>query len=163
DAVRLRERPHDELRRQAEHAAERGVPRARLRRGHVRARVSVGRARGEARRRPARAATTELRRLGPHRRASVLVEEPRRALPSRGPYAAISAGSSTVPSMGPAVRAAAADAKRQLIEIAAQRHHLEERVLDVENGEIVSADSGSWPLTEITGMLDDGQILGKGA
>ena len=61
------------------------------------------------------------------------------------------------------MRAAAADAKRQLIEIAAQRHHLEERVLDVKDGEIVSADGGSWPLTEITGMLEDGQILGKGA
>jgi CO/xanthine dehydrogenase Mo-binding subunit len=82
---------------------------------------------------------------------------------SRGPYAAISAGSSTVPSMGPAVRAAAADAKRQLLEIAAQRFHLEERVLDLKDGRIVSADGGSWALDEITGLLEDGQILGKGA
>ncbi|MFY9577959.1 MAG: xanthine dehydrogenase family protein molybdopterin-binding subunit [Gaiellaceae bacterium] len=82
---------------------------------------------------------------------------------ARGPYAAISAGSSTTPSMGPAVRAAAADAKRQLIEIAAQRYHLEERVLDVKDGNIVSADGGSWPLEEITGLLQDAQILGKGA
>ena len=37
---------------------------------------------------------------------------------ARGPYAAISAGSSTTPSMGPAVRAAAADAKQQIQEIA---------------------------------------------
>ncbi len=36
---------------------------------------------------------------------------------ARGPYAAISAGSSTTPSMGPAVRAAAADAKRQIVEM----------------------------------------------
>jgi len=82
---------------------------------------------------------------------------------ARGPFASISAGSSTVPSMGPAVRSAAADAKRQLIEIAAQRFHLEERVLDVKNGQIVSSDGSSWPLTEITGLLEDGQILGKGA
>jgi xanthine dehydrogenase YagR molybdenum-binding subunit len=82
---------------------------------------------------------------------------------ARGPYAVISGGSSTLPSMGPAVRAAAADAKRQIIEIAAQRFHLEERVLDIRNGQIVSADGGSWPLTEITGLLDDAQILGKGA
>jgi CO/xanthine dehydrogenase Mo-binding subunit len=82
---------------------------------------------------------------------------------ARGPYAAISAGSSTVPSMGPAVRSAAADAKRQLIEIAAQRYHLEERVLDIANGQIVSSDGGSWPLEEITGLLEDGQLLGKGA
>ncbi|HSP72716.1 MAG TPA: xanthine dehydrogenase family protein molybdopterin-binding subunit [Gaiellaceae bacterium] len=82
---------------------------------------------------------------------------------ARGPYAAISAGSSTTPSMGPAVRAAAADAKRQIIEIAAQRHHLEERVLDVEDGRIVSSDGGSWELTDVLGLLEDAQILGKGA
>jgi CO/xanthine dehydrogenase Mo-binding subunit len=82
---------------------------------------------------------------------------------ARGPFASISAGSSTIPSMGPAVRSAAADAKRQLIEIAAQRFHLEERVLDIKDGQIVSADGSSWPLTEITGLLESGQILGKGA
>ena len=82
---------------------------------------------------------------------------------ARGPYASISAGSSTIPSMGPAVRAAAADAKRQLIEIAAQRFQLEQRVLDIRRGQIVSADGGSWPLDEITGLLEDGQILGKGS
>jgi xanthine dehydrogenase YagR molybdenum-binding subunit len=82
---------------------------------------------------------------------------------ARGPFASISAGSSTIPSMGPAVRSAAADAKRQLIEIAAQRFHLEERVLDIKDGQIVSSDGSSWPLTEITGLLEDGQILGKGA
>jgi CO/xanthine dehydrogenase Mo-binding subunit len=82
---------------------------------------------------------------------------------ARGPFASVSAGSSTVPSMGPAVRSAAADVKRQLLEIAAQRHHVEERVLDVKDGQIVSADGGSWPLEEITGLLEDGQILGRGA
>ena len=82
---------------------------------------------------------------------------------ARGPYASISAGSSTIPSMGPAVRSAAADAKRQLLEIAAQRFHLEERVLDIKGGQIVSSDGGSWPLEEITGLLESGQILGKGA
>jgi xanthine dehydrogenase YagR molybdenum-binding subunit len=82
---------------------------------------------------------------------------------ARGPFASISAGSSTVPSMGPAVRSAAADAKQQIIEIAAQRFHLQEDVLDLRDGRIVSADGGSWPLEEITGLLEDGQILGKGA
>jgi CO/xanthine dehydrogenase Mo-binding subunit len=82
---------------------------------------------------------------------------------ARGPFASISAGSSTIPSMGPAVRSAAADAKRQLLEIAAQRFHVEDGVLDVKDGRIVSADGGSWPLEEITGLLEDGQILGKGA
>jgi CO/xanthine dehydrogenase Mo-binding subunit len=82
---------------------------------------------------------------------------------ARGPYASISAGSSTIPSMGPAVRSAAADAKRQLLEIAAQRFDVEERVLDLKGGQIISADGGSWPLEEITGLLEAGQILGKGA
>src|SRR5207237_7001265 len=43
---------------------------------------------------------------------------------ARGPYSVLSGGSSTTPSMGPAVRAAAADVKRQILEIAAQRYHL---------------------------------------
>jgi len=64
---------------------------------------------------------------------------------ARGPYASISAGSSTVPSMGPAVRAAAADAKRQIVEIAEQR------------------GDAAMPLEEVVALLEDGQILGQGA
>jgi CO/xanthine dehydrogenase Mo-binding subunit len=83
---------------------------------------------------------------------------------ARGPFASISAGSSTTPSMGPAVRAAAADAKRQIIEIAAQLHHLEERVLDIKNGNVVSADGNlNSPVEKIVGLLESAQILGKGA
>ena len=83
---------------------------------------------------------------------------------ARGPYATLSAGSSTTPSVGPAVRAAAADVKRQLIEIAAQRHDLEERVLDIKDGKVVSADGNlSQPLEELVGLLENAQILGKGA
>jgi CO/xanthine dehydrogenase Mo-binding subunit len=61
------------------------------------------------------------------------------------------------------VRAAAADAARQVLEIAAQRFDVEQRVLSLSGGQIVSSDGGSWPLEEITGLLGDGQILGKGA
>jgi xanthine dehydrogenase YagR molybdenum-binding subunit len=82
---------------------------------------------------------------------------------ARGPYASISAGSSTIPSMGPAVRSAAADAARQIVELAAQRWHREQRTLSLKGGEIVSADGGSWPLTELLGLLGDAQILGRGA
>jgi CO/xanthine dehydrogenase Mo-binding subunit len=82
---------------------------------------------------------------------------------ARGPYASISAGSSTVPSMGPAVRAAAADAARQLLEIAAQRFDVEQSALSLSGGNIVSAHGGSWPLEEITGLLENAQILGKGS
>jgi xanthine dehydrogenase YagR molybdenum-binding subunit len=62
------------------------------------------------------------------------------------------------------VRAAAADAKRQIVEIAAQRYELEERVLDIRDGMIVSADGNlSVPLEEVVGLLESAQILGKGA
>ncbi|MFL5928204.1 MAG: xanthine dehydrogenase family protein molybdopterin-binding subunit [Gaiellaceae bacterium] len=82
---------------------------------------------------------------------------------ARGPFASISAGSSTTPSMGPAVRAAAADAKRQIIEIAAQLHHLEERVLDIRGGNVVSADGNlNSPVEKVVGLLESAQILGKG-
>jgi CO/xanthine dehydrogenase Mo-binding subunit len=82
---------------------------------------------------------------------------------ARGPYASISAGSSTVPSMGPAVRSAAADAARQILELAAQRFDKEQRVLSLKGGNIVSQDGGSWPLGQICELLGDGQILGTGA
>jgi xanthine dehydrogenase YagR molybdenum-binding subunit len=65
---------------------------------------------------------------------------------ARGPYASISAGSSTTPSMGPAVRAAAADARRQIEEIAEQRG--------------LPADT---PIADVVDVLEDAQILGKGA
>ena len=68
---------------------------------------------------------------------------------ARGPFASISAGSSTTPSMGPAVRAAAADARRQIEEIAGAAHG--EAALDGDRS------------TEIVGLLEDAQILGKGA
>jgi xanthine dehydrogenase YagR molybdenum-binding subunit len=81
----------------------------------------------------------------------------------RAPYGTISWGSSTVPSMGPAVRAAAADAARQIVDVAAQRFHLSERGLSLREGRVVSTDGGSWPLEEVTGLLEEAQILGKGA
>jgi CO/xanthine dehydrogenase Mo-binding subunit len=83
---------------------------------------------------------------------------------ARGPYATLSAGSSTTPSVGPAVRAAAADAKRQILEIAAQRHDLEQRVLDIRDGLVVSEDGNlSEPLESLLGLLESAQILGQGA
>jgi xanthine dehydrogenase YagR molybdenum-binding subunit len=83
---------------------------------------------------------------------------------ARGPYATLSAGSSTTPSVGPAVRAAAADAKRQILEIAAQRHDLEQRVLDIRDGSVVSEDGNlSQPLESLLGLLESAQILGQGA
>jgi xanthine dehydrogenase YagR molybdenum-binding subunit len=65
---------------------------------------------------------------------------------ARGPYASISAGSSTTPSMGPAVRAAAADAREQVEDIAEQRG--------------LPKDT---PVEDVVGLLEEAQILGKGA
>src|SRR5262249_27881304 len=59
---------------------------------------------------------------------------------ARGPYATLSAGSSTTPSVGPAVRAAAADAKQQIVEIAAQRHDVAEDDVTIEDGIIKIGD-----------------------
>jgi CO/xanthine dehydrogenase Mo-binding subunit len=82
---------------------------------------------------------------------------------ARGPYATLSAGSSTTPSVGPAVRAAAADAKRQIIEIAAQRYDVEAGVLDIKDGVVCSADGKvSTPLEQFLEILEDAQILGTG-
>src|SRR5262249_56534438 len=54
--------------------------------------------------------------------------------------------------------------KRQIVEIAAQRYDREERVLDIKDGNVVSADGNLFvPLTEVVGLLEDAQILGKGA
>jgi CO/xanthine dehydrogenase Mo-binding subunit len=82
---------------------------------------------------------------------------------ARGPYSVISGGSSTIPSMGPAVRAAAADARRQLLEIAAQRFEVEEATLSLAGGRIVSSGGESWPLEELTALLKDAQLTGTGS
>jgi CO/xanthine dehydrogenase Mo-binding subunit len=81
----------------------------------------------------------------------------------RGPLSVESAGSSTTPSLGPAVRAAAADAARQLLELAAQRYDVEEHALSLRDGRIVMADGRSWAIEELTELLEMGQILGRGA
>ena len=65
--------------------------------------------------------------------------------------------------MGPAVRAAAGDAARQLLELAAQRFDREQRTLSLRGGRVVCSDGGSWALEDVAGLLGDGQILGKGA
>jgi CO/xanthine dehydrogenase Mo-binding subunit len=61
------------------------------------------------------------------------------------------------------VIAAAANVATQLLEIAAQRFDLQQGSLSLQGGNIVSADGGSWPVEEITGLLESGQIVGKGS
>ena len=82
---------------------------------------------------------------------------------ARGPFASISAGSSTIPSMGPAVRAAAGDAARQILDIAAQRWEREPATLTLRGGMVECSDGSSWPVADLLELLDDAQILGTGA
>ncbi len=81
----------------------------------------------------------------------------------RGPYAVAAAGSSTTPSMGPAVRAAAGDARRQILDIAAQRYEREPDQLTLRAGRVEATGGDSWPIDEVLGLLGDAQILGTGA
>ena len=82
---------------------------------------------------------------------------------ARGPFASISAGSSTIPSMGPAVRAAAGDAARQILDIAAQRWEREPATLTLRGGMVECSDGSSWPVADLLELLEDAQILGTGA
>jgi xanthine dehydrogenase YagR molybdenum-binding subunit len=65
--------------------------------------------------------------------------------------------------MGPAVRAAAADARRQILELAAQRYGGDVGELSLERASIVLPGGDHRPLEEIVGLLGNGQILGTGA
>jgi len=65
----------------------------------------------------------------------------------RGPYATLSAGSSTTPSVAPAVRAAAADARRQIDELAEQRY----------------GRGAAFDVAELLSVLGNAQILGTGS
>ena len=80
--VRLRQRADRRARRQAESAADDGLPCTRLRRGHVVARVPPRQARRTARNRPAGAAKAQLRRRRHDGRPSLLLEGADGVLPA---------------------------------------------------------------------------------
>lgn len=82
-----------------------------------------------------------------------------------GPYAPTSAGSATQVTVGPAVRAAAADAKRQLLEAAAKLLEEDDPTqLHIRNGVIsLNGDSaGTVTVKEVAGRLSPHMILGHG-
>lgn len=82
-----------------------------------------------------------------------------------GPYAPTSAGSATQATVGPAVRAAAADAKRQLLEAAAKLLEEDDPAqLHIHNG-VISLNGGadtSVTVKEVAGRLAPHMILGHG-
>jgi xanthine dehydrogenase YagR molybdenum-binding subunit len=79
-------------------------------------------------------------------------------------FATASGGSKTVPTESPAVRAAAVDVKRQLLEIAAEELKVEAATLALRDGRVVStADPAvSRPLTELQGLRRRRNLIGVG-
>ncbi|MGE3595814.1 MAG: xanthine dehydrogenase family protein molybdopterin-binding subunit, partial [Dehalococcoidia bacterium] len=82
-----------------------------------------------------------------------------------GPYAPVSSGSATQATIGPAVRAAAADARQQLLEAAAAMLEVEPDRLRLEDGAVrVQGDAGRrLTVEEICGCIAPVMIQGRGA
>ena len=81
-----------------------------------------------------------------------------------GVYSPLSAGSMTLPSMGPAVRAAAEDARNQIIDVSSQVLELPADKLNIENGNLVDLQTGKqYEIRDILGDLGNYMIVGKGA
>jgi xanthine dehydrogenase YagR molybdenum-binding subunit len=79
-------------------------------------------------------------------------------------FATASGGSKTVPTESPAVRAAAVDVKRQLLEIAAEELGVEASTLTLQDGNVVStADPAiTKPLTQLQGLRRRRNLIGVG-
>ncbi|MCX6046291.1 MAG: xanthine dehydrogenase family protein molybdopterin-binding subunit [Chloroflexi bacterium] len=84
---------------------------------------------------------------------------------AKGPYSPTSAGSSTQASVGPAVFAAAVEAKRQLLEVAAKLLEEEPERLEIRDGVVMVEGEPENKLTvaEVTGRLAPHMIIGQGA
>jgi xanthine dehydrogenase YagR molybdenum-binding subunit len=84
---------------------------------------------------------------------------------ANGPYAPVSSGSATQPTMGPAIRDAAADAKRQLLEVAGELLDASTELLSIRGGKIeIAGKPGEWvTVEEIMGQVAPHMILGQGA
>ncbi len=84
---------------------------------------------------------------------------------ANGPYAPVSSGSATQATIGPAIRAAAADARRQLLEAAAAALEVEAERLSIRDGEVhvEGEPDRSVLVEEITRQIAPHMILGQGA
>lgn len=81
-----------------------------------------------------------------------------------GVYAPLSAGSMTLASVGPAVRVAAEEARRQLLDVGAQVLELPEEQLALEDGQFVDGRTGErTPVGAIFEKLGNYMIMGRGA
>ena len=78
-------------------------------------------------------------------------------------YGPVAGGSQTIPSVMPAVRAAAADVKRKLLQLAGDVFEASPDDLELEDGRIRSRDGAlDEPYTEITGKLGNATVDGSG-
>lgn len=87
-----------------------------------------------------------------------------------GPYAPTSAGSATQVTVGPAVRSAAADAKRQILEAAAKlleeedptQLHIQNGVISLNGNATANGSTHTITVKEVAGRLAPHMILGHG-
>jgi xanthine dehydrogenase YagR molybdenum-binding subunit len=80
------------------------------------------------------------------------------------PYTGNSWGSMTTPSVGPAVRMAAEDARRLLLEAAAPMLGVEPSDLETKDSRVMVRDTDrAMDFSEITGKLGDVMIMGRGS
>lgn len=83
-----------------------------------------------------------------------------------GPYSPVSSGSITQATIGPAIRAAAAEAKRRLLDVAATLLEASPDDLTIEGGRVYVAGSPaarSIPVADVTGAIGPVMLQGQGA
>ena len=79
-----------------------------------------------------------------------------------GPPSPTSSGSATTPTMAPAVRAAAADARRQLMEAAAGQLGCAPDEVTLDHGKLVAAGGGSCTVVEVIEAMSPAAVHGWG-
>jgi len=82
-----------------------------------------------------------------------------------GPYSPTSAGSSTQATLGPAIRAAATDVKRQLLDVAATLLEVDATRLTLKDGHVVvdGNHERSLAIADVTQKIAPHTLLGRGA
>jgi xanthine dehydrogenase YagR molybdenum-binding subunit len=82
-----------------------------------------------------------------------------------GPYAPVSSGSATQATIGPAIRAAAADLKRQVLEVAAALLETRAERLSIEDGQVLvdGKRPGEVSVAEVAGKIAPHMLRAEGA
>jgi CO/xanthine dehydrogenase Mo-binding subunit len=82
-----------------------------------------------------------------------------------GPYSPVSSGSATQATIGPAIRAAAADLKRQILEVAAALLETRAERLSIEEGQVLvdGKRPGAVSVAEVAGKIKPNMLRAEGA